>query len=52
MARQQRVRAQDLLADGTVHVVVPEDPAAHLDPEGFSRAIAAELVRQVRVQHA
>lgn len=50
MARRQRVRAQDLLADGIVHALVPERPAAHLDPAGFCRAVAAEVVLQIREQ--
>ena len=50
MARRQRVRAVDLLADGTVHAVVPERVAAHKDPAGFSRLIAAECVHQIQIQ--
>ncbi|MFT4081661.1 MAG: carboxyl transferase domain-containing protein [Nocardioides sp.] len=50
MARRQRIRSQDLLADGTVHVLVPELPAAHLDPAGFCRAVGEEIERQIRVQ--
>lgn len=50
MARRQRVRAHDLLADGIVHAVVPELPAAHLDPPGFCRAVVAEVIRQIRQQ--
>ena len=50
MARRQRIRAADLLADGIVHVVVPEEPPAHEDPAGFSRRIAAECARQLATQ--
>lgn len=52
LARRQRVRAADLLADGTVHAVVPEDPPAHEDPVGFTRRVAAEVVRQIELQRA
>ena len=48
MAERQRVGALDLLAEGIVHVVVPELPAAHLDPAGFARAIAWACADQVR----
>ena len=48
MAERQRVGALDLLAEGIVHVVVPEQPAAHLDPAGFARAIARACADQVR----
>ncbi|OYO05499.1 carboxyl transferase domain-containing protein [Enemella evansiae] len=50
LARQQRIRSVDLLAGGTAHVIVPERPAAHLDPEGFCRAVGAEIGRQIGVQ--
>jgi acyl-CoA carboxylase subunit beta len=50
MVRRQRVRAFDLLADGTVHAVVPEQFAAHEDPAGFARRIADECIRQIKVQ--
>jgi acetyl-CoA carboxylase carboxyl transferase subunit beta len=50
MARRQRVRAVDLLADGTVHAVVPEQVAAHEDPAGFARRIADECVHQIQIQ--
>jgi acetyl-CoA carboxylase carboxyl transferase subunit beta len=48
MARRQRVGAHDLLDAGVVHMVVPERPAAHLDPEGFARAVARACADQVR----
>ncbi|MEW9552229.1 carboxyl transferase domain-containing protein [Nonomuraea sp. NPDC050783] len=47
MARRQRVRAVDLLADGTVHAVVPEEVPAHEDPAGFARRVADECLRQI-----
>ena len=50
MARRQRVRAADLLADGVVHAVVPEQAAAHEDPQGFARRIADECLRQIHIQ--
>jgi acetyl-CoA carboxylase carboxyl transferase subunit beta len=50
MARRQRVRAVDLLADGTVHAVVPELAAAHEEPAAFARRIADECVHQIRLQ--
>jgi acetyl-CoA carboxylase carboxyl transferase subunit beta len=50
MARRQRVRAADLLADGTVHAVVAEQVAAHEDPVGFARRIADECVHQIQIQ--
>jgi acetyl-CoA carboxylase alpha subunit len=49
-ARSQRIRAIDLLNDGVVHVVVPEEPPAHEDPEGFCRNMAIECVRQFELQ--
>lgn len=52
MARLQRITAQDLAADGRVDVIVPEQPAAHLDPVGFSRNVAAEIANQIRLQRA
>ncbi|MBA2444784.1 MAG: acetyl-CoA carboxyl transferase [Nocardioidaceae bacterium] len=48
MTERQRVGSRELLADGIVHVVVPEQPAAHLDPRGFARAIVATCVEQIR----
>ena len=35
------------IEDGLVDVIVEESPAAHEDPEGFARAIGAEVVAQV-----
>ncbi len=51
MTVRQRVGSHDLFASGIVHVVVPEEPQAHLDPEGFSRNVAAAVAEQVRVLH-
>jgi hypothetical protein len=48
--RRQRVRAVDLPADGTVHVVVPEQTAAHDGPAGFVRRSADEGVHQIEMQ--
>lgn len=31
-----------------MHVVVPEQPAAHLDPEGSARAVARTCADQIR----
>jgi acetyl-CoA carboxylase carboxyl transferase subunit beta len=50
MARRQRIRAQDLLADGSVHAIIPERPAAHLAPARFSQATVEEIVCQIRSQ--
>ncbi|UBU11373.1 carboxyl transferase domain-containing protein [Nonomuraea gerenzanensis] len=50
VARRQRVRAADLVAEGIVHAVVPEHVPAHEDPAGFARNIAAECVRQIDLQ--
>ncbi|MDQ1677994.1 MAG: acyl-CoA carboxylase subunit beta, partial [Actinomycetota bacterium] len=48
MTERQRVSAHDLLEAGIVHVVVPERPAAHEDPEGFARAVARTCADQIR----
>ncbi|TYB69149.1 acetyl-CoA carboxyl transferase [Nonomuraea sp. PA05] len=50
VARRQRVRAVDLLAEGIVHAVVPEHAPAHEDPAGFARRVADECVRQIAAQ--
>lgn len=39
LAEQQRISAFDLLDDGIVHAVVPEEPAAHENPRAFVRGI-------------
>jgi acetyl-CoA carboxylase alpha subunit len=39
IAERQRIRALDLLEDGIVHAVVPEEPAADEDPRTFVRAM-------------
>ncbi len=49
-ARRQRIRAQDLLADGSVHAIIAERPAAHLAPARFSQATAKEIACQIRSQ--
>jgi acetyl-CoA carboxylase carboxyl transferase subunit beta len=50
VAARQRVGAADLLADGIVHAVVPEEIPAHDEPAAFARRIAGECVRQIRRQ--
>ncbi|MEN3539023.1 carboxyl transferase domain-containing protein [Microbispora sp. ZYX-F-249] len=50
VARRQRVRAADLLAEGVVHAVVPEPVPAHVDPAGFARRVADECLRQIESQ--
>jgi acetyl-CoA carboxylase carboxyl transferase subunit beta len=52
MAYRQRISAAELLADGTVHAVVAEEPAAHEDPAAFGRAITAEILRQIDLQRS
>ena len=47
LAARQRVGARHMREDGLVDVIVEESPAAHEDPEGFARAIGAEVVAQV-----
>lgn len=47
MAAAQRVGALELLADGDVHVVVPE--AAGDTPEALARAVVAEVAGQLAV---
>lgn len=48
MATSQKVSARELLAGGTIHRIVPENPGAEKDPEGFAKAIAAEVGAQLR----
>jgi acyl-CoA carboxylase subunit beta len=48
LAEHQQVSALDLHADGFVHVVVPERPAAHEDPRGFVRAMVTACADAVR----
>jgi acyl-CoA carboxylase subunit beta len=50
VAARQRVGAADLLADGIVHAVVPEEVPAHDEPAAFARRIAGECFRQIRRQ--
>jgi acetyl-CoA carboxylase alpha subunit len=50
MARRQRIRAEDLLASGTAHVLVREDQPAHSDPSGFAKTLALEISRAIRTQ--
>ena len=46
MARQQRIRAVDLLAEGTAHHVVPEPDDDTGD--GLAEAVAAEIGAAIR----
>jgi acyl-CoA carboxylase subunit beta len=48
MAQRQKVGANDLLDEGIVHVVVPERPAAHENPEAFAQAMLAACVAAIR----
>jgi acetyl-CoA carboxylase carboxyl transferase subunit beta len=48
MADLQRVSSFDLLDEGIVHVVVPERPAAHEDPQAFAHAMIAACVAAIR----
>jgi acetyl-CoA carboxylase carboxyl transferase subunit beta len=48
MAQRQKVGAFDLLEEGIVHVVVPERPVAHENPEAFAQAIVATCVAAIR----
>ena len=48
LAQAQRISAHDLLADGIVHVVVPERPPAHEDPAAFVHAIVTACAAAVR----
>lgn len=50
LARTQRIGSHDLLTHRIVDVVVPEQPAAHVDPRTFSCAIAAAIVDALRAQ--
>lgn len=50
MARQQRVRAEDLRTLGVVHAVVDEPVAADTDPGPFLDRIADEVLRQFTLQ--
>jgi acetyl-CoA carboxylase beta subunit/acetyl-CoA carboxylase alpha subunit len=48
LARAQRVAAADLLAEGVVHVVVPEEAASSRHPQDFAAAIASACADQIR----
>jgi acetyl-CoA carboxylase carboxyl transferase subunit beta len=48
MAERQKVSAFDLLDAGVVHVVVPERPAAHEDPQAFAHTMLAACVAAIR----
>lgn len=50
MARRQRIRAEDLLASGTAHVLVREDQPTHRDPSRFAKTLAREIARAIRTQ--
>lgn len=47
LAARQRVGAAQMREDGTVDVIVPEEPAAHEDPEGFAAAIGAAIAAEL-----
>ena len=47
LAARQRVGAEQMRQDGLVDVIVPEEPAAHEDPEGFAAAIGAAIAEQI-----
>lgn len=47
LAARQRVGAAQMQQDGLVDVIVPEEPAAHEDPEGFAAAISAAITEQI-----
>lgn len=47
LAARQRVGAAQMREDGTVDVIVPEEPAAHEDPEGFTAAIGAAIAAEL-----
>ncbi|MDN5743971.1 MAG: acetyl-CoA carboxylase carboxyltransferase subunit alpha/beta [Nocardioidaceae bacterium] len=47
LAARQRVGAVQMQQDGLVDVIVPEEPAAHEDPEGFAAAIGAAITEQI-----
>ncbi len=50
LAARQRVGAPQMHEDGLVDVLVPEEPAAHVDPQAFARAIGAAVAAQVEAQ--
>ncbi|MBA4085522.1 carboxyl transferase domain-containing protein [Janibacter sp. LM] len=50
LAARQRVGAPQMHQDGLVDVLVPEEPAAHVDPQAFARAIGAAVAAQVEAQ--
>ena len=47
MSRAQRVRARDLLDDGIVDRIVPEEPDAAEEPEAFCRRVGAVLAEEL-----
>ncbi|MCP2341873.1 acetyl-CoA carboxylase carboxyltransferase subunit alpha/beta [Actinomadura rupiterrae] len=47
LAAAQRVRAEDLRADGIVDEIVPERPDAADEPEAFCERVAAVLAREL-----
>lgn len=50
LAARQRVGAVQMQEDGLVDVIVPEEPAAHEDPEGFTAAIGAAVATAIEGQ--
>ena len=49
-ARLVGATRDELLADGIVRQIVPEDPPAHEDPRGFCRRLAAACAYELRRQ--
>lgn len=50
LAKDQRIRSLDLLADGIADVVVPEPVPAHLDPAAFCLRMAEAAVAELDAQ--
>jgi acetyl-CoA carboxylase carboxyl transferase subunit beta len=48
IAEKQRIGAFDLLDEGIVHAVVPEEPAAHENPRTFVRAMVTACASAIR----
>ncbi len=48
LAERQKISSLDLLEEGIVHVVVPENPPAHENPRAFVRSIVTACVSAIR----
>jgi acyl-CoA carboxylase subunit beta len=48
LAERQKISSLDVLEEGIVHVVVPENPPAHENPPAFVRAIVTAYVSAIR----